>query len=356
MEEPKIKEVERASNKFGQSRGFGISLLKEEPAAGENPGTVVPMINPMMVDPQPQLIYYQQPVMPGQRILPYIPRFNSFSSLVTVEHPDQVDTTPFNPSSIVPAREPKTVGFPKVDNLKEATVSTKPEDAPAASVSFSNLVVQKQNPNTEMFGVSPLPENAERSMLPKVMSLADTIAANAHLNKDPYNQSGKKLNNWFTRLLDQRGQDYISSGKITTEDITKNAERIFDDMISGRIDYIKQGNELINPIVIETLINYCSNKLAINKAIQFSLGYVYNDYSNKQYFIDDPERYMALNTINDSLARNIAQSISIVNQDIGIYQILFDRLNYVNVTKNASSLFSLTNDLNNYRKAIKKRY
>ena len=47
---------------------------------------------------------------------------------------------------------------------------------------------------------------------------------------------------------------------------------------------------------------------------------------------------------------------SIVNQDIAIYSILFNRLSYVNATKNASNLYSLINELNSYKKQMKKRY
>ena len=50
---------------------------------------------------------------------------------------------------------------------------------------------------------------------------------------------------------------------------------------------------------------YCSNKLAINRALQFSLGYVYNDYVGKNYLSDDPERY---NTSINTELKNKEQS------------------------------------------------
>ena len=63
-----------------------------------------------------------------------------------------------------------------------------------------------------------------------------------------------------------------------------------------------------------------------------------------------------LAVIDDSMSRNITQSIAIVNQDIGVYDILYKKLTFVEATKNVSSLFSLTNELNAYKKQLKKRY
>jgi hypothetical protein len=243
-----------------------------------------------------------------------------------------------------------------VDKEASADVMTQANRTPQdVAVSFGNLVTPVYKESSNRFGVQPLAEDVDRSMLPKPITEEDIKAANERLNKAEQ-VSSKKVNNWFSRLLDQRGQDYISSGKLTIDEVSKNAERIIDDMIAGRIDYDKYGQYIVNPVVIQTLVNYCSNKLAINKALQFSLGYTYNDYSTKTDLTDDPERYITLSGIDDGLARNMAQSISIVNQDIGLYSILYNKLLYVNNTKNASSLFSLTNELNNYKKQMRKRY
>lgn len=242
--------------------------------------------------------------------------------------------------------------------LLEATPEVPKDANQEVSVKFDGLVNPVKKATVNRFALQPIPEDVDRSMLPKV-NLTTSDETNAHLSKNGKVQdsiSERRVSNWFTRLLDQRGQDYISAGKLTVDEVSKNAERILDDMISGRIDYSKQGQYIIQPIIINTLINYCSNKLAINKAIQYSLGYVYNDYTNKYEFTNDQDRIGSLTMIDDSMSRNITQAIAIVNQDIGIYEILYTKLKYVESTKNASSLFSLTNDLNNFKKQIKKRY
>ena len=224
------------------------------------------------------------------------------------------------------------------------------ENPENAQMSFDKLVSDFVPNYDNKFGVQPIPINMDRSMLPK-----PTTKEDLHINNND-KPNGRKISNWFIRMIDQRGENYFTSGKLTTEEVSKNAERIIDDMIAGRVDYDKFGQYIIMPVIIDTLINYCSNKLAINKALQFSLGYTYNDYIERANLIDDPERYNILIRIDDSLIRDITQSIAIVNQDIAIYSILFNRLSYVNATKNASNLYSLINELNSYKTQMKKRY
>ena len=252
-----------------------------------------------------------------------------------------------------------SVGLPMNNLVEHSPVVSNDEQIPTVDPTFNNLVGPDPNYQPQQkFAIQPIPIEMDRTMLPKPVTNSVMEDAAAHLNKAQAQDRsvGKKLNNWFTRLLDQRGEDYISSGKLSVDEVSKNAERILDDMIAGRVDYIKQGPILINPIIIDTLINYCANKLAINRAIQFALGYVYNDFTSRQNLYDDHERLASLAVIDDSMSRNITQAIAIVNQDIGVYDILYKKLTFVEATKNASSLFSLTNDLNNYKKQMKKRY
>lgn len=288
--------------------------------------------------------------------------FGSFVNNITNnQHPTTMAQPEFIPiESNIPIGD--TVGLNV--NLIEHNTEVSSEDTPA-KMEFNNLV--KEAPPVipeQKFAIQPIPIEMDRSMLPKPVThniVDDAIGSvNALINKQPSKTEtvGRKLNNWFSRICDQKGSDYITSGKITIDEVSRNAERILDDMISGRIDYSKQGYLIIQPVIIETLLNYCSNKLAISRAIQFGLGYVYNDFTNKQIIQShrDFDRLSVLNRIDDGLSRNITQSISIVNQDIGVYEVLYNKLQYVQITQNASSLFSLTNDLNNFRKQMKRRY
>lgn len=228
-------------------------------------------------------------------------------------------------------------------------IPTDKSDPEFVGLNFNSLISDFVPNYDNKFGVQAIPLNMDTSMLPKPVTPEDL-----HNNKD--NKPNRRINNWFTRIIDQKGEDYFTSGKLTIEEVSKNAERIIDDMVAGKVDYDKFGPYLILPVILDTLINYCSNKLAINRALQFSLGYIYNDYIERANLADDPERYNILIRIDDSLIRDITQSIAIVNQDIAVYSILFNRLSYVNATKNASSLYSLINELNSYKKQMKKRY
>ena len=154
----------------------------------------------------------------------------------------------------------------------------------------------------------------------------------------PSNKPKFKVHNWFTRLVDQRGEDYILSGKLTSEDVNRGVGRIIDDIIYGRIDYIQQGKYLLQPSVIDTLISYCHNKLAISYALQYAIGCAYNT------------------NIPIQIGSNLDQAKFIVNQDIYIYDILYNRLRQCKLSNNAMIMHSVSSELNTHKKALRTRY
>ena len=298
-------------------------------------------------DPQ-----YQQTVPPANQMMYGV---GQFAPLPTADMQPVLPTESVDMNGLITESiKPKTISGLSMSNLivKEEP-QPQPEETPAANVSFNDLVYQDTRNIGREFTVAPMPEGQERSMLPKPELHLNKNVNNSNNNQN--NSGGKKVNNWISRLIDQRGADYITGGKLTTDEVGRNAERIIDDMINGRIDYNVYGQYIITPVIIETLINYCYNKIAINNAIQFSLGYTYNDYASRQN-IQDPQRLYTLNEITDSMYRNMTQAISIVNQDLNIYNIIYSKLTTLNTTKNASVLFSIANELKNYQKQIKKRY
>ena len=106
-------------------------------------------------------------------------------------------------------------------------------------------------------------------------------------------------------------------------------------------------------MILDTLIDYCANKVNLNTANLYAQNYFYTDYMNRiNYIQSDPERYGILNP-GDNMIRNIVRSMSISDRDIGIYTILYNKFNTVKATKNATILISLNNELNNYRKLAK---
>lgn len=88
----------------------------------------------------------------------------------------------------------------------------------------------------------------------------------------PYNTNYPDC--WFSRLLEKKGEDYISSGKITDAEVIRSIDRIIDDIINGKIDYSKYGNCVLHPAVFNNLLSYCREKVSTISAKLYSLSYV----------------------------------------------------------------------------------
>lgn len=314
----------------------------------------------------------EQPFSPTPKHVTYVNNMNprtyvqdhskdvSFGSMVNpIQYQNQQNTGSVGINMDYLIRQSQSTNNDQAVNMSvnpREVPSQQQNPVPAQWPSFNKLISEAPTDVNKKFSLQPIEDGYDRSMLPKQNLASSALEEiNSHLSKNTRSdRSGKRPNNWFTRMIDQKGEDYFDNASV--DDISRNAEKIIDDMISGRIDYNKIGSIIIKPVIIETLINYCSNKLAINKAIQYSLGYLYNDYTNKMNFVDDTSRMAMLGSIDDSLSRNISQAISIEAQDIAIYEILYNKFMFVNATKNASSLLSLPNDLSTYNKMTKKRY
>lgn len=234
-------------------------------------------------------------------------------------------------------------------NLSPAIIEEKP--ITEASVDFSSLMTNTPMEDyvRQQFEISPVndPHDVivynQIPQIPTVSSLINNPVPDSICN-------GRKISNWFTRMIDQRGEDFIAAGKISVDEVGKNVDKIIDDIIAGRVDFSKHGKYIIEPIIIDTILDYCANKVNLNTANLYTQNYFYSDYVNRiQYMQTDPERFGILNT-NDNMIRNIVRSMSMADRDIGIYTILYNKFMIVKNTKNAMALISLNNELNAYRK------
>ena len=234
-------------------------------------------------------------------------------------------------------------------NLSPAIIEEKP--ITEASIDFSSLMTNTPMEDyvRQQFEISPVndPHDVivynQIPQIPTVGSLINNPVPDSICN-------GRKISNWFTRMIDQRGEDFIAAGKISVDEVGKNVDKIIDDIIAGRVDFSKHGKYIIEPIIIDTILDYCANKVNLNTANLYTQNYFYSDYVNRiQYMQTDPERFGILNT-NDNMIRNIVRSMSMADRDIGIYTILYNKFMIVKNTKNAMALISLNNELNAYRK------
>ena len=168
-------------------------------------------------------------------------------------------------------------------------------------------------------------------------------------------------NTWIAILVERKGEDYIDNG-LTSYEVSRNSERILDDIIKGRIDYNNYGKHLIKPVILDTLISFCATTLAKLNAYSYALGYVKTEYDNnaimhagnivtdklQSYTIDG---YKTPGIMTDSLANNVSQLVSIVNQDIMIYYQVYNTLQAVSVSRNPFDFYALNNSISKYVEA-----
>lgn len=176
-----------------------------------------------------------------------------------------------------------------------------------------------------------------------------------------------RMDSWFSRICDRKGEDYILSGKITTDEVNKNAERIIDDIIRGKVDYNKYGQMVMQPVILDILINYCSSQLSHKMAILFALNYVNIDYANNKilhYSTIAPFQLQAYvqnengtdmtvypAAINESTALNIAQAIGEYANEISMLEMVKHALVNVSISGNIYELYTLVNKLAPYVRA-----
>lgn len=73
-------------------------------------------------------------------------------------------------------------------------------------------------------------------------------------------------NNIFVKCKEKYGENFLSSGYITQDDIYRNAKNIIRDIIKSNLDLSEYGKYLMDPHVLEALIR------AINEeVIQYSI-------------------------------------------------------------------------------------
>lgn len=79
--------------------------------------------------------------------------------------------------------------------------------------------------------------------------------------------------NWFSRLLDRKGSDYIETGKLTDAEVLRNIDRIIDDIINGRIDYSVYGKCIMAPVVFDNLLSYCRSRLSSEMSKMYCISF-----------------------------------------------------------------------------------
>lgn len=167
---------------------------------------------------------------------------------------------------------------------------------------------------------------------------------------------------WFEQMIDIKGEDFFALDKVLGKDVTKAADRIINDIINGNIDYDKYGYCLLNRIVYDNLLAYCSNKQLTLAAIRFSLRFAlysisigtikldpvinipgygpdspnFIDYNGNTFNVEGDQRYIYYGppTINESTINSISTSLRDTENNLVKYSIMTQKLQQMMVTRN----------------------
>lgn len=138
-------------------------------------------------------------------------------------------------------------------------------------------------------------------------------------------------NNYFTSMNQKyKTSDFVYYLK--PEQIQKSAkEKIFKEMIQGRIDYTIFGLYFNDSKFLENLLIAAQDELINNSTIRDALGLYVNTYPGNQYA-------MNLYSRHDTLSR--------------VYSVLFNKLTYVKSTGNVGYLADIQYVLAEYKNAL----
>lgn len=176
---------------------------------------------------------------------------------------------------------------------------------------------------------------------------------------------------WFSRLLARKGDDYITSGKLTDDEVLRNIDRIISDIINGKIDYSVYGNYVLLPVVFDNLLSFCRSRYNTTSAELYCLGYVNwacetgiiqvanldRYFPNGQYdlsqvqppFTHDVSLWNnGISTISTSTKNTISTAIRDISFENSKFKVLTEILESIQTTRNIFELQWATNGLKQY--------
>lgn len=185
---------------------------------------------------------------------------------------------------------------------------------------------------------------------------------------------------WFSRLLARKGEDYISSGKLTDDEVVRNVDRIINDIINGKIDYDLYGAYMLYPVVFDNLLSYCRNRYSMTSTEMYCLGYVnwaietgqiqvanMDNFPNGKGQNNMPYNSMmqpydmnlwnaGVGTISMATRSTIPTAIRDISFENNKYRYLTQILENVQSTKNIFELAWATNGLKQYTRSNNKNF
>lgn len=160
--------------------------------------------------------------------------------------------------------------------------------------------------------------------------------------------------NYFSRLLQNKGPDYIDNGNLTDREVLRSIDIIINDIINGRIDYDKYGKYILLPEVFETLISHCRDKRSLYSSSLYCMDYTLFQIGLGHLPVVGPFMQLEQGMINQDLYNNIIYNRDKIQFELQKYGVLTDVLEAVNASKNVFDLVYATSKLKMYSRVGKK--
>lgn len=166
-----------------------------------------------------------------------------------------------------------------------------------------------------------------------------------------YNQNQE---NYFSRLLRQKGPTYITDGNLTEREVARSVETIINDIINGRIDYDKYGQYVLNPVVFDTVLGHCRDQKSMNLCALFSMDYVLHQVGCGNIKLVGPLVGVAQpGFMTEDFYNNILYNRNKINYMYTKYSIMTEVLESVQTSHNVYELVYATSKLKLYAKSNK---
>jgi len=155
------------------------------------------------------------------------------------------------------------------------------------------------------------------------------------------NRNNNRQNNYFTQQIQKGGENFLNSK--TPRDMAQDADRIFRDLVRGKIDVAQYSEYILNPSLLETLITKAAYQYNYWWVIRLSVENQINQMniskaSNIQ--VDANTEVIFNGVLNDVIAKYT------------VYEQLYNCLQIVRNTQNALPLENLPRVVGNYKFSI----
>lgn len=163
-------------------------------------------------------------------------------------------------------------------------------------------------------------------------------------------QTPRNMDNYFSRLLKNKGPNYITDGLLTEKEVARSIEIIINDIINGRIDYDKYGSCILYRPVLDTLIGHCRNKVSLYESNIYCMRYTIDQVNSGSLHVVGPLYPNFPGTIQQICYDNIVYYYDINNREFTKYSILSQTLESVSYSHNVYELVYVSAKLKMYSK------